>query len=120
MKTVIENTAFGSITVDNKSFRHDIIISLAGKIMKRKKKLSKKVYGTSHKVSLDEAKYIFEKGAEQLIIGSGQYGQLSLSDEAEKYLEKKLQKIVLRPTPEAIKIWNESKGKVIGLFHLTC
>ena len=42
--------------------------------MKRKKKLSKKLYGTSHIVSKDEAKFVFEKGCRQLILGSGQDG----------------------------------------------
>jgi hypothetical protein len=42
--------------------------------VKRKKKLSKKLYGTSHIVSKDEAKFVFEKGCRQLILGSGQDG----------------------------------------------
>jgi hypothetical protein len=29
-------------------------------------------YGTSHVISKDEAKFVFEKGCEQLVIGSGQ------------------------------------------------
>ena len=40
-------------------------------LIKRKKKLSKKYYGTSHVISKDEAEFVFEKGCEQLIIGSG-------------------------------------------------
>jgi hypothetical protein len=27
---------------------------------------------------------------------------------------------VLLPTPEVIATWNAAKGKVIGLFHVTC
>ncbi len=49
-----------------------MVIRLSGAIKKRKKKLSKAVYGTSHTISLDEAKQIYEDGAERLIIGSGQ------------------------------------------------
>ena len=48
MNPVINKTSFGSITVNGESYDHDIIISLDGKIKKRKKKLSKAVYGTSH------------------------------------------------------------------------
>jgi hypothetical protein len=54
-----------------------------------KKKLSKKVYGTSHKISLEEARHVYEKGAEMLIIRAGQYRRVGLLDEAEKYLNKK-------------------------------
>jgi hypothetical protein len=44
----IEGTTFGSITIDGKSYEHDVIIRLSGEVLKRKKKLSKKYYGTSH------------------------------------------------------------------------
>ena len=87
---------------------------------KRKKKLSRKVYGTSHLISKEEAKHIFDKGAERIIIGSGQEGMVKLSEKASAYFSKKECEVELMPTPEAIKQWNEAKGKVIGLFHLTC
>ena len=68
----IEGTKFGSITIDRKTYEHDVVIRLSGEVIKRKKKLSKKYYGTSHVLSKDEAKFVFEKGCEQFIIGSGQ------------------------------------------------
>ena len=52
----IEGTTFGTITIDGKTYEHDVIIRLSGEVMKRKKKLSKKYYGTSHVLSKDEAK----------------------------------------------------------------
>jgi hypothetical protein len=120
MKPTINHSEFGSITVDQIGYDHDILITLSGEIKKRKKKLSKKFFGTSHILSRQEAKYIYEKGADGIIIGSGQSGQLRLSDEAEEYFTRKKCKIKLLPTPQAIKLWNESKGKSIGLFHITC
>jgi hypothetical protein len=89
-------------------------------VNKRKKKLSKQHYGTSHTVSLDEAKHIFDDGAERLIVGAGQNGVLKLSDEAEDYFTKKGCSVDLRSTPEAMKEWNEAEGKVIAMFHVTC
>lgn len=120
MKPLIQNTTFGSITIEGETFDNDVIIRLNGVVKKRKKKLSKAVYGSSHTVSLDEAKYIFDKGANQIVIGSGQYGALSLSDEAKKYFNKRDCTVNLLPTPEAIKVWNESKEGTIGMFHITC
>jgi len=120
MKPVINDTKFGSITVEEEVFNHDVIIRLDGKIKKRKKKLSKVHYGTSHILSLDEAKYNFDEGAKRLIIGSGQYGNVELSPEAANYFETKNCKVNLLPTADAIKVWNESEGDVIGLFHVTC
>jgi hypothetical protein len=116
----IESTTFGTITIDGKTYEHDVIIRLSGDVVKRKKKLSKKYYGTSHVLSKDEAKFVFEKGCEQLILGSGQMGNVHLSPEAEAYFAKKGCKVQLQPTPEAIHAFNRSHAKKIGLFHVTC
>ncbi len=120
MKPRIDKTKFGSITIEGTKFEHDVIIRLDGQVKKRKKKLSKAIYGTSHTISLDEAKHVYQKGAERLIIGAGQYGQVELSDEAADYFKRKQCRVKLRPTPEAISVWNEAEGAVIGLFHVTC
>lgn len=85
----IERTTFGTITIDGKTYEHDVIIRLSGEVEKRKKKLSKKYYGTSHVLSKDEAKFVYEKGCEQLILGCGQYGNVHLSPEAEAYFARK-------------------------------
>ncbi len=87
---------------------------------KRKKKLSKAVYGTSHVISLDEARHIYEQGAQRLIIGTGQYDSVRLSDEAASYFRRRQCRVVLLATPQAIEAWNEFEGKMIGLFHVTC
>ena len=47
----IERTTFGTITIDGKTYEHDVIIRLSGEVARRKKKLSKKYYGTSHVLS---------------------------------------------------------------------
>jgi hypothetical protein len=69
-------------------YDHDVIIRLDGKVKKRKKKLSKSVYGTSHMVSLEEAEHIFENGAKLLIVGTGQSGCVELSVEATQYFQR--------------------------------
>ena len=120
MRPRIDSTKFGSITIDGSDIEHDVLIRLSGEIKKRKKKLSKAVFGTSHTISLEEAEYIFEKGAERLIIGSGQDGMVTLSKEASEYFKKKKVRVDLSPTPEAIQQWNKAEGSIIGLFHVTC
>ena len=85
----IDGTVFGAITIDGKTYEHDVVVRLSGEVVKRKKKLSKKLYGTSHVLSEDEAKFLFEKGCDQVVIGSGQMGNVHLSPEAEAYLERK-------------------------------
>ena len=116
----IESTTFGAITIDGTTYQHDVVVRLSGEVVKRKKKLSKKLYGTSHVLSKHEAKFLFEKGCDQVVIGSGQMGNVPLSPEAEAYFERKGCVVLLKPTPEAIRMFNQSRAKRIGLFHVTC
>ncbi len=120
MAPTIQKTKFGSITIDGERIKHDIVIRLGGKVKKRKKKLSKEQHGTSHIVSLAEAEHIYDDGADRLIIGTGQYGNVKLSEEAQRYFKDKACSVDLSPTPEAVKAWNEAEGKTIGMFHVTC
>ena len=68
----IEATEFGNITIDGKTYGFDVIVRLSGEIIKRKKKLSKQYYGTSHVISKDEAKFAYENGCKELVLGTGQ------------------------------------------------
>ena len=120
MKPQIERTHFGSITIDGSVFEHDVILRLNGKVRKRKKKLSKRIYGSSHTISLDEAEHVYQKGAKRLIVGAGQHGTVTLSDEAADYFRRKGCSVELQPTPTATRSWNHATGAVIGLFHVTC
>ena len=88
----IDRSEFGSITVDGKTYDHDVMIGLSGRVSKRKKKLSKQQYGTSHVVSKAEAKAVFEKGCE----------------------------VLLQPTQKAIRSFNLSAKRKIALMHVTC
>jgi len=120
MKPRTEATSFGSITVDGREFDHDILIRLDGTIQKRQKKLSKRLYGTSHTLSEAEAEFIYEDGARTLIVGSGQYDMVRLSAEAQAYFDARRVEVIALATPQAIRRWNEAPDNTIGLFHVTC
>jgi len=122
MRPHIDKTTFGTITIGGTAFAHDVIVRPDGRVKRRKKRLSKAVYGTSHVLSLQEAKYVRKQAAsaERLIIGSGQHGNVSLSPEAAAYLKRRHCRVVIAPTPKVIDIWNKEKGEAIGLFHVTC
>ena len=113
----IDATEFGAVTIDAKTYEHDVIIRLSGKVEKRRKRLSKEKYGTSHIVSKEEAKFVFEDGCEVLIVGAGQDGNVRLSPEASAYFDKKRCRVILQPTPEAIESFNRSRDKKIALFR---
>ncbi len=116
----IEGTQFGSITIQGRTYEHDVVIRLSGEVIKRKKKLSKREYGTSHIISKEEAKFVYEKGCRELILGTGQYDNVRLSEEAAAYFSKKGCKVVAQPTPDAIQTFNALKSHKVGLFHVTC
>ncbi len=120
MKPKIDKTKFGSITVAGEPYEHDVIIRVNGKVEKRKKKLSKEIFGTSHVISLAEAQYVYEAEAARIIIGAGQSGMVKLSPEAAAFFKQQHCAVEIFPTPEAIRCWNEAKGVTIGLFHVTC
>ena len=107
----IESTTFGTITMGGKTYEHDVVVRLSGEVVKRKKKLSKKYYGTSHILSKDEAKFVFEKGCEELIVGSGQIGNVRLSPEAEAYFAKKNCKVLIGADPRGHPSVQQIRGK---------
>ena len=122
MKPRIDKTKFGSITVGGTVYGYDVVVRPDGRVKRRKKKLSSAVYGTSHTISVPEAKYVRKQGvgARRLIVGSGQYGNVELSPRAAAFLKRKKCRVTLAPTPEAIGVWNRADGRVVGLFHVTC
>ena len=97
-----------------------MIIRLGGQVEKRKKKLSKAVSGTSHTISLAEAKHVYRKGVARLLLATGQYDTVVLSEEAAAYFKRNRCRVELLPTPEVIPVWNQAEGAVIGLLHVTC
>ena len=120
MKPTLTGTGFGWIDIGEHRISHDILIRLDGEVIKRKKKLSKEIYGTSHMISLAEAQYIYQDGADTLLIGAGHFGRVQLSPEAAEFFKDKKCQVDIFPTPRAVQTWNLSKGKLIGLFHITC
>ncbi len=120
MKPHIDGTAFGQITIAGDVYRYDVVLTPAGEVVERRKELSKRVTGTSHIVSNEEAAYLVELGAARLIVGTGQYGALGLSDEAKALLDKKGCAVTLAATPEAIELYAAAAEPVTAMFHLTC
>ena len=117
----IEGTTFGTITIDGKTYEHDVIIRLSGEVVKRKKKLSKKYYGTSHVLSKDEAKFVFENGCERLILGTGQVGNGHLSPEAEAFLPTPLPIPGIPPmTPTTTRATTMTTARIIKYSVAVC
>jgi hypothetical protein len=119
MKT--DSTEFGSITIDHTTCPHGVLIRLSGEVAKRKRKLSRKYYGTCHVILRAEAEFIDERG-KTLVLGSGQSGNVKRSAEAADFFDHHDCRVILLPTSDAIEAYNRSRkqAKTIGLFHVTC
>ncbi len=117
---MIEDVRFGSVMIDGKKYEHDLVIYPSGKIERRKKEISKKKHGTSHKFDPDELREYLTEDFDILIVGTGIYGMLSLLPESRKLVKDK--EIIEKPTPEAVRLFNElrKKKRVLGIFHVTC
>jgi hypothetical protein len=120
MKPQIDAVRFGAITVEGQRIAHDIVITPDGTVCKRKTDLSKQLYGTSHKLSLAEIQSIWIPGTETLVVGAGLFGRVRLSPQAAAFLSERGCDVKLCPLRKAIRVWNDSRGQVIGLFHITC
>ena len=121
MQNVIDATGFGYVVVSGTRYDHDVVLTPKGKVVKRQKKLSKQVHGSSHVVAREELeRYLEGKECSLLVIGTGQYGALALSEEAEAYLADRGTPCEARPTPEAIELFNKASGKRRALVHVTC
>ena len=120
MRPQIDQAGFGWIVIAGVRYEYDVVIQLDGRIRRRKKRLSKERYGTSHIISLEEASDVYEEGCETLLIGSGAFGRVRLSEEAESYFGGRGVTVKAMPTGEALESWNLLEGAVVGLFHVTC
>jgi hypothetical protein len=120
MKPHIDETRFGTITVDGQTLNHDVCITLHGQVKRRKSHLSKSLYGTSHRISLGEVQDLWEDGTTRLLIGAGLFCRVGLSEEAADFLDRHSCSVERYSTRRAIRRWNELDGSVVGLFHITC
>lgn len=120
----IDETEFGSITIDGKRYEHDVVI-YPQKIEERKKKISKNKYGSGHKFCKEEMEE-YLKNADNIdivLVGTGQYGVLNLLNETRKMLDDNGIDVIERETPDAIKDFNQrvkTQENIIGIFHVTC
>ncbi len=127
---MFEKTGFGYVVINGKKYDHDIVLYPNGEIRMRRKDLSKKYRGTYGHTPLSREElehYLKETGnLEYLVIGTGQYGALPLTPEAEEYLrelEKKGVNILIDKTPNILSAVNEllkNNKRILTIIHVTC
>jgi len=118
----IDDTKFGSITIDGQTYPYDVYILPSGKIEKRNKKNSPRI-GGHRSLGASEIQYLLAFEPEMLFIGKGQTGVLPFQPLGKDMLENAGIPIFIENTPELILKFNNSYSQGIKLgaiFHTTC
>ncbi len=118
----IDGTRFGYITIDEKERQWDVII-IGEEVSPREYERLKREFGTGHRIADWEIEQLLSNGPEAIVIGTGQSGALSVSDEVKRKIESAGAEVISAKTPEAIEKYNELKEKgkkVNALMHATC
>jgi len=113
---MINDYHFGSITINDRTYRSDVIIypDKVDASWWRKE---------GHALYLADIKEIIDQNPEVLIVGTGAYGVLKVSDEVYELAAEKGIELIVRKTEEACKEFNrlsQSGKKVVAALHLTC
>jgi hypothetical protein len=120
---MINEYHFGSITIDDKNYTHDVEVRWDGQVLDWQR-------AESHIIDEQDVKRAVAQNPEIIIIGTGEGGVAEVTETAKKFIKQKGIELIIDITPEAVKTFNilaedskEEEGKqrkVIGLFHLTC
>lgn len=115
MPPTIEHYRFGTITVDGQRYTRDLII------------LPERVIGgwwrkQGHALHPDDLTAVFEAAPEVLVVGTGAYGMMRVTEEARRALEAAGVRLIVAPTAEAVATYSElrEKTRVAAALHLTC
>lgn len=111
----IESYSFGKITINGKTFTSDVIIypDRIDSSWWRK---------SGHLLQIDDLFDILKEEPKTLIIGTGYYDTMKVTEEVMNTLSKRKIKIDISNTKGAVALYNNTKKdkKVVGAFHLTC
>jgi len=120
---MINEYKFGSITIDGKTYNHDVEVRWTDEVLKWWRK-------ESHVIDTEDVKRAVEQNPDTIIIGTGESGLARVTEDTQRFITKENVKLIIDKTGEAVKTFNIIKResereegrqrKVIGLFHLTC
>ena len=113
----IDSFAFGSIRIDGRTYRHDVILD-CGRVRKRQKAASKR-----HRESYGHTPLSMEEpipwGCQRLVIGTGAAGALPVMPEVKAEARRRGVELVTVPTEHAIQLVVGAKG-TNAILHVTC
>jgi len=112
-----EAFSFGSIRIDGTTYEYDVVID-RGHVSKRNKKQSKKFRSAFGHTPLSIEEDIPWK-CRRLVVGTGT-GALPIMDELKREAHRREIELILLPTAEAIKTFQQNPDKTNAILHVTC
>ncbi len=113
----IESYAFGSMAIDGRVYRSDLMIMPDGRVMDnwwRK---------TSHLLIRDDIASLIQAAPKVIIAGTGANGLMAIDPALSRDLAKSRIELAALPSEKAAALFNETwqpDGSVGACFHLTC
>jgi len=112
-----EAFSFGSIRIDGVTYEHDVLID-RGRVRKRKKKASKKFRDAFGHTPLSVEEEI-PWNCQKLVIGTGT-GALPIMEEVRQEAKRRHVRLLVLPTPQAIRALEENPEQSNAILHVTC
>lgn len=109
----VESYSFGEITINDTSYKNDVII-YPGSVKDnwwRKE---------GHLLHLEDLAEVLEYDPDRLIIGTGAYGVMKVPENVKRKLKEQGIEVEVFKTGKACEKFNQSRGKTVAVLHLTC
>jgi len=116
----IDKLSFGSIIIEGKKYRRDVLIFADGTVKKRKGGFL--MFG-SHNIKKEEIEELTQGEPETIVIGTGTDGKAYLVPDVESWAKERSLSLIVQPSHEAVAKLNkfrEQERKVAALIHITC
>ena len=110
--------SFGSIRIDDVTYRHDVVID-RGMIRKRRKKSSKPFRDTFGHTPLSIEENIPWK-CRRLVVGTGAHGALPVMDDVKRQAADRSVELLILPTTAAIEALDTEPETTNAILHVTC
>jgi hypothetical protein len=114
----IERFTFGSIRIDEVTYRQDVLID-RGMVRKRRKKPSKRFRDTFGHTPLSVEEKIPWK-CRRLVVGTGAHGALPVMDDVKRKAAHRNVELLILPTAAAIEALRTEPEDTNAILHLTC
>ena len=114
------STGFGWVKYKDNIYEHDILILADGTMRPRNEQELKRKFGTMHAVDVEEIKFLAQENPEIIVIGTGQSGEVRLTQGARDYIKKTGLRVMEGLSPKACKYFDSLEGKKAALIHVTC